>query len=133
MEPKYTFEVDHGRNLMRIWLGGFFSPADVAEFVQERNRAHRRLRCALNDHLALVDMREMAVQSQDSVAAFQLVLSDPTFTARKLAFVITRSLARMQLRRTAASRDAAYFENVEEAERWLLRDDAGATPRSHLP
>lgn len=57
------------------------------------------------------------------MAAFQQVLSNPAVTSRKLAFVMTRSLARMQIKRAAASRDAAYFERVEDAERWLFSDD----------
>lgn len=124
MIANFTFEVEPGRNLVRIWLGGFFSPADVAGFVTERDRAHQRLRCGPYEHVTLVDIRDMAIQSQDSVAAFQQMLSNPAVTSRRLAFVITRSLARMQIKRAAASRDAAYFESVEDAERWLLCEDA---------
>ena len=123
MKPNFAFEVEPDRNLVRIWLGGFFSPTDVAAFVKERDRAHQRLRCGPNQHVTLVDIREMAIQPQESVAAFQQMLSNPAVTSRKLAFVITRSLARMQIKRAAASRDAAYFESVEDAERWLLSDD----------
>lgn len=124
MQPNFAFEVEPDRNLVRIWLGGFFSPLDVAAFVKERDRAHQRLRCSPNQHVTLVDIRAMAIQPQESVAAFQQMLSNPAVTSRKLAFVITRSLARMQIKRAAASRDAAYFESVEDAERWLLGDDA---------
>lgn len=123
MKPNFAFEVEPDRNLVRIWLGGFFSPVDVAAFVKERDRAHQRLRCGPNQHVTLVDIREMAIQPQESVAAFQQMLSNPAVISRKLAFVITRSLARMQIKRAAASRDAAYFESVEDAERWLLSDD----------
>ncbi|PXA98323.1 hypothetical protein DMC47_09100 [Nostoc sp. 3335mG] len=62
----------------------------------------------------------MAIQSQESVGAFQAMLSNPATTSRKLAFVITRSLARMQIKRAAASRNAAYFETVDEAEHWVF-------------
>lgn len=120
MQPNFAFDVEPDRNLVRIWLSGFFNPADVATFVKERDRAHQRLRCGPNEHVTLVDIREMAIQSQDSVTAFEQVLSNPAVKSRRLAFIITRSLSRMQIKRAAASRDAAYFENMEDAERWLF-------------
>ena len=123
MQPNFSFKVEPDRNLVRIWLGGFFSPADVDAFVKERDRAHQRLSCGPNQHVTLVDIREMAIQPQESVAAFQQMLSNPTVASRRLAFIITRSLARMQLKRAAGSRDAAYFEIVEDAERWLFSND----------
>lgn len=123
MEPDFSFDVDPDRSLVRIWLSGFFSPANVAEFVKERDRAHRRLKCGPNEHVTLVDIREMAIQPQDSVAAFQQMLSSPAAASRRLAFVITRSLARRQIKRAASSRHAAYFESAEEAESWLFGND----------
>ena len=67
------------------------------------------LRCRQNEHLTLVDIREMDIQAQDSVVAFQRVLTDPSKTSKRLAFVVARSLARMQIKRAADSRDARYF------------------------
>ena len=122
MQPNFAFDVEPDRNLVRIWLSGFFSPADVAAFVEERDRAHQCLRCGPNKHVTLVDIREMAIQSQDSVAAFEQVLSNPAVKSFRLAFIIARSLSRMQIKRAAASRKAGYFENIEDAEHWLFNE-----------
>lgn len=120
MTPEMSFEVDADRALMRITLSGFFAPSDVDRFVAERNAAFRQLRSAPNQHLTLVDIRTMAIQSQDSVEAFQRVLSDPRTVSRRLAFVVAKSLARLQIHRAAADREAGYFTTVAEAEAWLL-------------
>lgn len=120
MKPNFSIKVELDRNLVRIWLSGFFGPDDVAEFVKERDRVHQRLKCGANEHITLVDIREMAIQPQETVAAFQQTLSDPTMASRKLAFVTARSLSQMQIKRAASLRDAAYFDSVKDAEKWLF-------------
>ncbi len=108
---------------MRITMSGFFDPAHIHRFANARDEAHRSLRSRPNQHVTLVDIREMQIQSQDSVTAFQRLLGDPASRSRKIAFVVTRSLARMQLKRAVADRSAGYFdENIDAAERWLLED-----------
>lgn len=77
MTPSYSVEVDASRDLVRITLSGFFNPADVNRFVEARDDAHRQLRCGKNEHLTLVDIREMQIQSQDIVEAFATMLSKP--------------------------------------------------------
>lgn len=125
MKPTYSFDVDVKRSMVRITMSGFFSPADVEQFAADRNQAHRLLRSASNQHVTLIDMRRMEIQSQESVVAFQRVLSDPATISRKIAFVVTRSLARLQIKRAAADRRAGYFEDdLAAAERWLLEDDS---------
>jgi len=61
----------------------------------------------------------MQIQSQETVTAFQQVLGDPRQASRRLAFVVARSLARLQIRRAASERQASYFTSVEEAEAWV--------------
>ncbi|WP_294196958.1 hypothetical protein [uncultured Sphingomonas sp.] len=117
--PRMSFDVEPQRNLVRITLAGFFTPDDVARFVAARDEAHRRLTCAPHGHVTLVDMRTMQIQSQETVAAFQRVLANPDATSRRLAFVVARSLARLQIKRAASERDAAYFTTLEEAEAWV--------------
>lgn len=124
MTPQMSFDVEPQRDLVRITLAGFFTPDDVARFVAGRDAAHRQLRCAANAHNTLVDMRAMEIQAQETVAAFQQVLADPRTRSRRLAFVVARSLARMQIRRAADARDAAYFTTIEEAEAWLTAKPA---------
>ena len=119
MTPRMSFDVDPQRDLVRITLAGFFAPDDVARFVAARDAAHQQLRCGPNAHATLVDMRAMQIQSQETVTAFQQLLGDPRQASRRLAFVVARSLARLQIRRAASERQAAYFTTVEEAEAWV--------------
>jgi hypothetical protein len=60
------------------------------------------------------------------VATFGDVLSDPRYRSRKLAFVVSKTLARSQLGRALAGRDARCFETVAEAELWAFADAARA-------
>ena len=103
-------------------LGGFFATGDVARFVAARDLAHRQLRCAPNQHLTLVDMRQMQIQSQDAVAEFQKVLASPATASKRIAFVIAASLSRLQLQRAARGRETFLFKTPEEAEAWLLAE-----------
>lgn len=88
-------------------------------FAAERESAHRRLRCGPHRHRTLVDIREMRIQSRDSVDAFAALLSNRTFTSARIAFVVNVGLAHAQLRRAAMGRDARYFTSKEDAETWL--------------
>lgn len=126
MDARFAIDVDPHRDLVRITLAGFFTPADVQRFAAARDAAHRRLACAPNRHLTLADVREMAIQTQEAVAAFAAVLADPRYQSRKLAFVFASSLARNQLLRAAQGRGAGLFAEPAEAEAWLLADDAAA-------
>jgi hypothetical protein len=127
MEARFSVAVDVPRSLVRISMAGFFSSDDIARFVDARDKAHALLRCGPNQHRTLVDIREMNIQSQESVASFQAVLANPRWASKRLAIVVAQSLARMQIKRAANSRDAGYFNDMAEAERWVLEDDAPAT------
>lgn len=101
-------------------LGGFFTPEEIVAFDAARRIAYQQLRCGKNQHVTLVDMRRTVIQSQDAVEAFARSLGDPETRARKVAFVVSRSLARLQVKRAAAGRGAAFFVTFEEAETWLF-------------
>ncbi len=51
------------------------------------------------------------------------MLAGPHYRSRKLAFVFSQSLARMQLLRASEGRAARFFTDIEEAEAWLLAED----------
>ncbi|UVO52354.1 hypothetical protein M0208_18245 [Sphingomonas sp. SUN019] len=120
MKPEFDIAVDVPRDLVRITMLGFFAADDIARFVDARDRAVSQLKCGPNQHCTLVDIRGMDIQAQESVSRFQSVLADPAKASRRLAFVVARSLARMQAKRAADSRDAGYFETLEDAEAWLM-------------
>lgn len=130
MEASFSFQVDRSRDLVRIRMAGLFTFGDIAAFLDARRRAHEELGCAPNRHLTLNDVREMKIQSQDVVVAFREMLADPAYRSRRLAFVANQTLARSQLMRALAGRDARCFDDPEEAEAWLL---AGEADESELP
>jgi hypothetical protein len=87
------------------------------------------MRCGPNQHLSLIDQRNLKIQSQDIVAAFADIMRDPGGRSRRLAIVVATSLTRMQVLRAAGDRigkDVALFLDVEEAERWLMSQDRPA-------
>ena len=123
MQASWSIDVDPARSVVRITLRGFFTPADVIAFEADRDVAHARLRCPPNQHLTFTDVREMKIQPQDTVQAFQALLANKRAHSRKIAFLTASSLARMQLLRAAESRTARMFTDPVEAERWLFEDE----------
>ena len=123
MAGKFRIAVDVPRDLVRITMSGFFTEADILAFLGERIAAHRQLRCGPNQHLTLNDMREMDVRSQPVVDSFRSILAAPEYRSRRLAFVVTGALSRMQLMRTIEGRNAQVFEDMESAEAWLFAVD----------
>ncbi|THD36061.1 MAG: hypothetical protein E7773_08995 [Sphingomonas sp.] len=124
MTAHFTVAADPARDLVRIKMSGFFTPADIDAFYAARAAEHAKLTCGRNQHLTLNDLRDMKVQAQDVVAAFQSLLADPAYRSRRLAFVVSRTLARSQLMRALDRRVARCFEDAREAEAWLLAPDA---------
>ena len=132
MPARYSFQIDPRRNLVRMELHGFFSPDEIAAFDHDRRVAYRQLRCGPNDHVTLVDMRGTHIQSQEAVQHFQRLLSLPDVPSRKIAFLVARSLARLQIKRAAGEREADFFEDPVAAEEWLDRH-AAAREGAPLP
>ena len=124
MSGHFQIEIDAARDLVHITMSGFFSVEDVRAFLKRRTGAHRLLRCGPNEHLTLNDMRGMDVRSQDVVESFRALLAAPEYRSRRLAFVVTGSLSRMQLMRTINGRDARCFEDIPSAEAWLFAAEA---------
>lgn len=129
MSEKFRIEIDRARGLVRITMSGFYEPEDIAAFVEARKKAHAELGLPANAHMTLNDVREMKVQSQDTVRAFQAMLTAPEYRSRKLAFVVDRNLAAMQLERTLIARDAQIFTDIPSAERYLFAEEERAPLR----
>lgn len=126
MSAEFTVEAEPERDLIRIRMAGFFTRDDILAFLAARRDAHAKLRCATNQHITLNDLRDMKIQSQDMVDAFRAVLADPLYRSRRLAFVVSSTLARTQLMRAVAGRDVKCFDDVWTAEAWLQLGDARA-------
>ncbi len=132
MSASFSITAEPERDLVRIRMSGFFTPADIVAFLEERSRAHARLTCGPNQHLTLNDVRGMNIQPQEAVAGFQAMLADPAHRSRRLAFVVAPTLARGQLVRALSGRsNTQFFEELTEAETWLLNPEerAEAAPR----
>lgn len=130
MNARFSFNVDPARDLVRITMGGLFAVEDIAAFAEARREAHGRLSCPPNAHLTLNDLRDLKIQPQEVVAAFRDMLAAPHYRSRRLAFVVGPTLARNQLTRALANRDARCFDDPVSAEAWLLRGDEAAPRRS---
>ena len=129
MKAAYSFRIDRARGLVRIQMSGLFTMADIAGFLEARQRAHAELGCRPNQHMTLNDLRSMKIQSQEVVTAFRELLADPAFRSRRLAFVAAQTLARSQLMRALDGREARCFDSVGEAEAWLLAEEADEMPQ----
>jgi hypothetical protein len=123
MDAEYHFQIDRSRDLVRIRMAGLFTLGDIGGFLEARQLAHDELGCPPNQHVTLNDLRGMKIQSQAVVAAFRAMLADPAFRSRRLAFVAGQTLARSQLMRALAGREARCFEYIEDAEAWLFAGD----------
>lgn len=127
MQPSLSIVVDAATSIVRITMAGFFEQADIDRFLDARNAAHAQLRCGPNQHLTLVDVIDMKIQSKESVATFARVLGDPMFASRHLAFAVGPTLARAQIQRAAASRAAMFFPSLQEAEQWLKQQRSSSS------
>ena len=126
MSAEFSIQADPSRDLIRIRMAGFFTQADMLDFVEARRAAHAELRCRPNRHVTLNDVRDMKIQSQEMVDAFRGLLADPLYRSRRLAFVVGPTLTRTQLTRAISNRDARCFDDIWTAEAWLLARDVQA-------
>ncbi|HEX8302048.1 hypothetical protein [Sphingomonas sp.] len=124
MAPSYEISIDPARGLLRIIVRGFLSLDDLVDILAAQKKAVVQLGLGPNEHIALCDFSSGALQSQDVIQLSRAALANPSFMARRVAFVITSALARLQLRRMLVRDDAAFFETIEDAEAWLFDDTA---------
>lgn len=118
-DASYSIEFDNARGLLRIAMSGFFMEEDVRRFATDKDSAINEMGGLSCHQFTLVDIREMQIQSQEIVMAFRRVLSNQTAIAKPIAFLVSPSLARFQIRRAAGDRKAGYFTSIEAAEAWL--------------
>jgi hypothetical protein len=126
MSAEFSFRVDPSRDLVRIRMGGFFTIEDIEAFLAARHEAHKLLTCPRNAHVTLNDIRDMKIQSQEIVDAFRAMLAAPDYRSRRLAFIVSPTLARTQVMRALDRREAQCFEDMWRAEAWLFAKRAAA-------
>lgn len=113
-------------------MSGFFTLPDIQKFMEARREAHAALGCAPNQHITLNDIRGMTAQPQTIVDAFEKMLAAPESRSRRLAFVVSPTLARSQAFRAIASRRVKWFSDPAAAETWLLMEDDGSAPKASV-
>lgn len=120
MSGDFTIETDPVRGLLRVRMRGFYTEADVIRYHAALGRATADLPQPPAAQVMINDISEMMIQSQEIVAAFKQVMSDPRYAERRVGFVAVSSLARAQLSRIIGSRTAQIFATEAEAEAWLF-------------
>ena len=118
MDAKFNFITDVGHNLVRVKMAGFFSDEDVRRFAADYRSQLTQL--SAPGHLTLVNITEMKIQPQSVVGAFSSLLASPDVRSRRLAFVCSSTLARLQAQRLTDREGVRFFENDYEAEGWLV-------------
>lgn len=118
MDARYEITPYIAQNMVRIKMGGFFGQQDVQGFAATYRDALSNLQAP--GHLTLVDITAMKIQAQDIVGGFAALLASPDIRSRKLAFVCSSSLARLQAQRLTDREGVEFFDRVDDAEAWLL-------------
>lgn len=115
---------DPTRNLVIVHMGGFLSPDEVGAFSRDRDAAVESMGLRSGEYDMLIDTAEAIIQPQEIVTAFQMLITNSKYAARRIAVARKSSLTRMQTNRILGIRDnAAVFDTIEEAQAWLLSED----------
>lgn len=120
MSADVSITVDVDRSLIHMTLKGVFDEADIERFRAEREDAHWQLRSKRNEHVTLVDIRELGPQSEASLEAFSAFMRDDKKRSLRLAFVTGPMRSKLQVRRAAGDREVGYFTDIGQARTWLL-------------
>lgn len=119
MSGYFSIQIDSQHRLLRVCMSGFYAIEDVERYHAAVDEASIALGGPPSRQRMICDVTEMRIQAQEVVAAFQQVMGDPKYRARKVAFVVATSLARMQVQRVAGGRETKQFDNAEDALTWL--------------
>lgn len=127
MNPvSHWITVDRARKLVDLRLEGLLSPEDVAWIGEEVRAAILALGDDVGKHVTLYDASGVQVVPQATVELLKHTFDNPAVRAlwaRKVAFVVTTALARLQVQRLKEIRpDVGIFDDRETAIAWLLEE-----------
>ncbi|WP_294301698.1 hypothetical protein [uncultured Sphingomonas sp.] len=122
MSADFSIRLNRDRNLLDVRLGGFFTLDDVARYRSAITAASRELGGDPGQQIMLCDISDMRIQSQDVVEAFRQNMADPLYARRRVALVVTATLARTQAQRAVGRREARMFTSRVDAEAWLFSE-----------
>lgn len=116
--------VDRARKLIDVRLSGVVAPEDAGWIGEEVRAAIRSLGDDVGKHVTLYDATQVQVVPPATVALLQSTWANPAVRqlwARKVAYVVSTALARMQVQRLREAReDIGIFEDRDAAIAWLL-------------
>jgi|GEM_PF-800560 len=120
----HSIQVDLDRKLIDLRIGGLIGPEDAAWIGEELRAAIRALGPDVGKHVTLYDGSGVPVVPQETVELIKNTLDNPAVRAiwaRKIAFVVSTALARMQAQRLREVRaDIGIFDDRESAIAWLM-------------
>ncbi|NYT41161.1 STAS/SEC14 domain-containing protein [Sphingomonas sp. R-74633] len=120
----HSIQVDRERKLVDLRIGGLIAPEDAAWIGEELRSAIRSLGDDVGKHVTLYDASGVHVVPQDTVELIKNTLDNPEVRklwARKIAFVVSTALARLQVQRLKEVRaDIGVFDDREAAIAWLM-------------
>ncbi len=122
MSADFSIRLNRDRNLLDVRLGGFFTLDDVARYRSAITAASRELGGDPGQQIMLCDISDMRIQSQDVVEAFRQNMADPLYARRRVALIVTATLARTQAQRAVGRREARMFTSRVDAEAWLFSE-----------
>jgi len=122
----HRLHVDRARKLIDLRIKGLIAPEDAAWIGEELRAGILSLGEAVGQHATLYDVREVPVVPPATVDLLKRTFDSPqvrALWARKVAFVVGTTLARLQVQRLREVRpDMGIFEDREEAIGWLLAE-----------
>jgi len=123
MQAPYQIVLNKSDGMIIVRLAGFWDEATLGQFATDVLRELAGLGLPDGQHVALINLDNLAVQSQTVIASIgQLVEHGPN-RPRKMAFVVGHEgLARLQFRRLVRPPNIAMFDTDELAKSWLLGD-----------
>lgn len=122
MSAEFAIETRPDRTLLDVRMTGFFTLDDVQRYRSAITAASRELGGDPGQQLMLCDISGMRIQTQDVVEAFRQNMADPLYARRRVALIVSATLARTQAQRVIGRRDARMFTCRADAERWLFAD-----------
>ena len=118
MDATYVIASDKSRNLVRIKMAGFYGQQDVQDFAAAYRDALTGLQAP--GHLTITDITDMPIQAQDIIATFATAFAPPEVRSRRIAFICSSSLSRLQAQRLFGRDGVRFFECGDEAEAWIF-------------
>jgi hypothetical protein len=120
----HSIQVDPVRKLVDLKVSGLLAPEDAAWIGEELRAAIRALGDDVGKHVTLYDGTGVHVVPQETVELLKQTLDNPAVRAlwaRKVAFVVSTALARLQAQRLREVRpDLGIFDDRERAIAWLM-------------